>query len=165
MGDTARRRLPRFSGRGILFVVLGLLGVGIGLSASEYRPFGVMLAMLSFAIGGSLFGRPARLSAALRPLVGRVVRVSAWGEPLPGSAGALYVVETITGIGAGLHIQLFRHDDEDSGGILKIAQPEGESLGDERIEIASAKYVQWARGKVARPAGTRAPALVITLPI
>jgi hypothetical protein len=92
------------------------------------------------------------------------VRVSAWGEPLPGSAGALYVVETITGIGAGLYIQLFRHDDENSGGVLKIAQPQGESLGDERIEIASAKYVQWGRIRVERPVGTSAPALVITLP-
>jgi hypothetical protein len=164
MADAAVRRPPRFSGRGILFVVLGLVGVGIGINATEYRPFGAILATLSFALGASLLGRPARLSAALKPLVGRVVRVSAWGEPLPGSAGALYVVETITGIGARLHIQLFRHDDEESGGVLKIAQPAGETLGDERIEIASAKYVQWARRKVDRPAGTREPALVITLP-
>ena len=164
MGDAGVRLLPRFSWRGSLFVVLGLIGVGIGLNAAEYRPFGVILAMLSFALGASLLARPARLSAALRPLVGRVVRVSAWGEPLPGSAGALYVIEGITGIGAGLYIQLFRHDDEESGGVLKIAQPEGETLGDERIEIASAKYVEWARRKVDHPAGTSAPALVITLP-
>ena len=162
--EVSIRRPPRFSWRGAFFVALGLVGVGIGINATEYRPFGAMLATLSFVLGASLLGRPARLSTALRPLVGRVVRISAWGEPLPGSAGALYVIETITGFGAGLHIQLFRHDDEESGGILKIAQPANESLGDERIEIASAKYVQWARRRVDRPVGTSAPALVITLP-
>ena len=127
--EVSIRRPPRFSWRGAFFVALGLVGVGIGINATEYRPFGAMLATLSFVLGASLLGRPARLSTALRPLVGRVVRISAWGEPLPGSAGALYVIETITGFGAGLHIQLFRHDDEESGGILKIAQPANESLG------------------------------------
>ena len=159
------RRLPRISWRGALFVVLGLIGVGIGVNATGYQPFGVVLAALAFVLGASLLGRPARLSAALKPLTGRVVRVSVWGEPLPGFEGAFYVIEGITGIGAGLYIQVFQHDDADSGGVLKIAQPAGETLGDERIEIANAKYVQWARKRVDRPTGTSAPALVISLPL
>ena len=94
------RRTPRFSWRGALFVVLGLIGVAIGLNAAEYRPFGVALAMLSFALGASLLGKAGRLSAALRPLVGRSVRVEVWGEPLPGPRDGLFDVESITGIGA-----------------------------------------------------------------
>jgi hypothetical protein len=164
MGAVDVRRPPRVSWRGILFIVVGVVGAGIALRAEGYRPFGLVLALFSFALGGSLLGRPARLSSALKPLAGRVVRVSAWGEALPGTSGALFVVENITGIGAGLYIQLARHDDVDSGGVLKVAQPSGESLGDERIEITSAKYVEWARRKVERPSGTTEPALVITLP-
>lgn len=156
-------RRPPLPWRGILFVVLGLVGVGIGLNATEYRPYGVLIATLSFGLGASLLGRPARLSAALRPLHGRVVRVSAWGAPLPGPPGALFVVETITGIGAGLYLRLSRHD-EDAGGFLKIAQPSGETIGEERIEIATAKYVEWSRKRIEKPPGTSAPALVISLP-
>lgn len=156
------RRTPRFSWRGALFVVLGLIGVAIGLNAAEYRPFGVALAMLSFALGASLLGKAGRLSAALRPLVGRSVRVEVWGEPLPGPHDGLFDVESITGIGAGLYFRLAGPDD--SGGILKIAQPDAETLADERIEIGAASYVQWARKTLARPADTRAPALALTLP-
>ena len=156
------RMTPRFSWRGAVFVVLGLIGVGLGLNATEYRPFGLALAMLSFALGASLLGKPARLSTALRPLVGRTVRVEVWGEPLPGMGDGLFDVESITGIGAGLHFRLAGPDD--SGGMLKIAQPDAETLGDERIEIGKASYVQWARKRVARPAGTRAPALALSLP-
>jgi hypothetical protein len=154
---------PPLPWRGILFVVLGFVGIAIGLNAGEYRPFGILLATLSFGLGAGLLGRPARLSAALRPLRGRVVRVSAWGAPLPGPPGALFVIDTITGIGAGLYLQLSRHDD-DSGGILKIAQPSNETFGDERIEIAAATYVEWARKRIEKPPGTSAPALVIDLP-
>jgi hypothetical protein len=156
------RQTPRFSWRGAFFLVLGLIGVGIGLNAAEYRPFGVALAMLSFALGASLLGKAGRLSAALRPLVGRTVRVEVWGEPLPGPHGGLYDVESVTGIGAGLYFRLAGPDD--SGGVLKIAQPDAEALADERIEIRAASYVQWARKTLARPAGTRAPALAVSLP-
>jgi hypothetical protein len=156
------RRIPRFSWRGALFVVIGLIGVGIGLSASEYRPFGLVLAMLSFALGTSLLGKAARLSAALRPLVGRRVRVEVWGEALPVPGDGLFDVESITGIGAGLYLRLAGPDD--AGGILKIAQPDAEALGDELIEIGTASYVQWARHTLARPADTRAPALALRLP-
>ncbi len=158
------RRLPRFAWRGVLFVLLGLVGAGLALRAEDYRPFGLMLAALAFLLGASLLGRPTRLASALGPLAGRVVRVSVWGAPIPDTSGALFVVERITGIGAGLHIQLARHDDDDQGGNLKIAQPGGETLADERIEIASAKYVEWARKKIPRPEGSSAPALVIALP-
>ena len=155
------RRTPRFSGRGALCVVLGLMGVGMGLNAAEYRPFGAALAMISFALGASLLGKAGRLSAALRPLLGRTVRVEVWGEPLPGPHDGSFAVETITGIGAGLYFRLAGPDD--SGGILKIAQPDAETLADGRIEIGAASYVQWARKTLPRPAGTRAPALALTL--
>ncbi len=162
IGEGAGRRGPRFSWRGAVFIVLGLIVVGIGLRAGEYRFFAVVLAMLCFALGASLLGKAGRLSAALRPLVRRTVRVEVWGEPLPAAGGGLFDVESITGVGAGLYIQLAGPGD--SGGVLKIAQPGAESLGDERIEIGTAAYVQWARKRIERPAGTSAPALVISLP-
>ncbi len=156
------RQTPRFSWRGALFVVLGLIGVGLGLNATEYRPFGVALAMLSFALGASLLGKAGRLSAALRPLVGRTVRVEVWGEPLPGPPDGLYHVESITGIGAGLYFRLAGPDD--SGGILKIAQPDAEAFADERIEIRRGVVRPVGPQDAARPADTRAPALALSLP-
>jgi len=157
-------RRPPLPWRGVLFFALGLIGLGLALRAPDYRPFGLLLAALSFALGASLFGRPARLSSALQPLRGRVVRVSVWGAPLPNASSALFVVENVTGIGAALYVQLARHDDDDAGGVLKVAQPGGDTLTDECIEIATAKYVEWTRKKVERPDGTSAPALVISLP-
>ena len=149
--------------RGVVFVVLGLCGVWVGLQAAEFRFFGVALAMFSFFLAASFLGKAGRLATALRPLMGRTVRVEIWGMPPPGAGDALFDVSSITGFGAGLFLHLLPASDG-PGAILKVAQPGSERLEDERITIRTAAYVSWAGKKVAPPAGTDAPALVLLVP-
>jgi len=149
--------------RGVVFALLGLTGLWVGLQAAEFRFFGVALAMFSFFLAGSFLGKAGRLAAALRPLVGRTVRVEIWGMPPPGASGALFDVNSVTGFGAGLHLHLLP-DSDGPGAVLKVAQPGSERLEDTRIEIGTAVYVSWAGKKVAPPAGTSAPPVALCVP-
>ena len=149
--------------RGGVFVLLGLAGIWVGLQAAEYRFFGVLLAMFSFFLAGSFLGKAGRLATALRPLVGRTVRVEIWGIPPPGAGDGLFDIGSITGFGAGLLFHVLPESDG-RGAVLKVAQPGSERLGDERITIGTAAYVSWAGKKVPPPAGTDAPALVLLVP-
>jgi hypothetical protein len=145
--------------RGLLFILLGLAGIGVGLLAGEFRFFGTAVAMFSFFLASSLLGKAGRLAAALQPLVGSTVRVEVWGTPFP-AASATFDVDSITGFGAGLLIHL-QPASGGRGSVLKVAQPRSERLEGDRIEIGAAAYVQWAGTRLKPPAGTSAPALVI----
>jgi hypothetical protein len=149
--------------RGVVFVLLGLAGVWVGLQAAEFRFFGVALSMFSFFLAGSFLGKAGRLATALRPLVGRTVRVEIWGMPPPGAAGALFEVNSVTGFGAGLLLHLLPETDG-PGAILKVAQPGSERLEDTRITIGTASYVSWAGKKLEPPAGTTAPPVALHVP-
>jgi hypothetical protein len=149
--------------RGIVFVFLGLAGVWVGLQAAEFRVFGVALAMFAFFLAGSFLGKAGRLATALRPLVGRTVRVEIWGMPPPGAAGPLFDVNSVTGFGAGLFLHLLPETDG-PGAILKVAQPGSERLEETRITIGAASYVSWAGTKIAPPAGTTAPPVALRVP-
>ncbi|MEO8054255.1 MAG: hypothetical protein ABI768_03835 [Acidobacteriota bacterium] len=149
--------------RGLVFVALGMAGIWVGLQAAEYRFFGVLLAMFSFFLAASFLGKAGRLAAALRPLVGRTVRVEIWGMPPPGAGDGVFDVNTITGIGAGLLFH-FLPDSDGPGAVLKVAQPGSQRLADTRVTIGTAAYVSWAGKKVSPPTGTKAPPLVLSVP-
>jgi hypothetical protein len=149
--------------RGVFFVLLGLAGVWVGLQAAEFRFFGVALAMFSFFLAGSFLGKAGRLAAALRPLMGRTVRVEIWGMPPPGTGGAHFDVNSFTGFGGSLFVHLLP-DSDGPGAVLRVAQPGSEKLEDMRIEIGTAAYVSWAGMKVVRPAGTSAPPVALRVP-
>lgn len=155
--------MSRLNWRGIVFVLLGLTGVWVGLQAPEFRLFGAGLAMFSFFLAGSFLGKAGRLAAALRPLVGRTVRVEIWGMPPPGAGGDLFDVNSVTGFGAGLLLH-FLPDSDGPGAVLKVAQPGSERLEDTRVEIGAAAYVSWDGKKVAPPAGTSAPPVSLRVP-
>ncbi len=163
VSDSVSWKLVLLNWRGLLFVALGLAGIWVGLQAAEYRFFGVALAMAAFFLAASFLGRAGRLAAALRPLVGRTVRVEIWGAPPPGGEGDVYDVNSITGIGAGLHFH-FLPESDGPGAVLKVAQPGSERLADMRITIGTAAYVSWAGKKVPAPPGTTAPALALRVP-
>ena len=146
-----------------MFVLLGLAGIWVGLQGPEYRFFGAGLSLFGFFLAASFLGRAGRIAIALKPIVGRTIRVEVWGSPLPASGGALYDVNSIIALGAGLLLHL-QPESSDRGAILKVAQPGAEMLGDERIEIATAAYVQWAGRKIERSPGTTAPALALSVP-
>lgn len=149
--------------RGVGFAVVGLAGLWVGATSAEYRPFGAALALLGFFLAASFLGRAGRIATALRPIVGRTVRVEVWGAPLPGSGGGLFDVNTVLALGQGLLFHL-RQESDEAGGLLKVAQPGGETLGDERIEIATAAHVRWAGRKIEPPPRASAPALAIRVP-
>ena len=123
------------------------------------QPFIPVLALLLFLIAASLFGKTNRFADRLRPLVGKRVRVLAWGAEPPGIAGTSFSLDKVLALGAGLHIYL-RPLPLGSPIHMKIAQPHGASLDDRHVEIRGAKYVQWAGGKV--PKVEEQPALVLT---
>lgn len=85
-------------------------------------------------------------------MVGKTVGIALWG-----SAQQEAVVESVFAIGAGLHIYFRR---EGSRVHLKVAQPTSVSIAGTRIEIADARYVQWADRKVRRSEG---PAVVLEM--
>jgi len=149
--------------RGIAFILLALAGFWVGLQGGEYRPFGAGFALLGLFFAATFLGRAGRIAVALRPVVGRTVRVQVWGAPLPGSGELLFDASAIIALGAGLLLHL-QPESGEAGAILKVAQPGAENLGDERIEIGTAAYVQWAGRKVERPPGSIAPALALLLP-
>jgi hypothetical protein len=157
------RKPGALNGRGVVFVLLGLAGIWVGLQAAEFRFFGVALAMFSFFLAASFLGKAGRLAAALRPLVGRAVRVEIWGMPPPGAGDALFEVASVTGFGAGLLLHLLP-DSDGPGTVLKVAQPGSEKLEDMRIEIGAAAYVSWAGTKIAPPAGSSAPPVALRVP-
>ncbi len=161
--STIIRRTRPVNVRGVAFALVGLAGVWVGFLSAEYRPFAAAFALIGFFFAATFLGRAGRIAVALKPVVGRTVRVEVWGAPLPGPDGGLWEVQTIIALGVGLLLHL-RSESSDSGGILKVAQPGRETLGDERIEIATASYVQWAGRKLERPPGTAAPALILGLP-
>ena len=149
--------------RGGLSALLGLAGIWVGIQGGAYRPFGVALAMAGFFFAATYLGRAGRIATAIRPVVGRAVRVEVWGQALAPSDGGLYVVGAVTPLGAGLFFHLVSESGH-AGGVLKVAQPGAETLGDDRIEIATAAYVQWAGRKLEPPPGTAAPALALGVP-
>jgi hypothetical protein len=161
--SAAVRKSRALNLRGVGFALVGLAGLWVGVQGADYRPFGAGVALFGFFLAASFLGRAGRIAAALRPIVGRTVRVEVWGTPVPAPHGGLWDVSTVTGFGAGLLFHLLP-ESGDAGGILKVAQPGEEMLGDERIEIATAAYVQWAGRRLERPPGTTAPALALRMP-
>jgi len=119
------------------------------------QPFIPVLALFLLVIAATLFGKTNRFADRLRPLVGRKVRVVAWGAELPGVAGATFILDKVLAIGPGLHIYL-RLAPHGSPVHMKIAQPSGATLDDLQIEISGAKYVQWAGRKIPKRRGQSA---------
>jgi len=95
--------------RKALAVVLGavaIVGAILWAGGRARQPFIPVLAVLLLVTAASLFGKTSRYADLLRPLVGKKVRVFAWGAQLPGVAGASFILDRVLAIGPGLHIYL-----------------------------------------------------------
>src|SRR5690242_4426616 len=128
-------------------------GVAVAIAFATKRmthPFTPVLALILFLTGASLFGRVAGLAGQLSHLVGKTVRVKVWGATLSGDAGSGFRLDKVSALGAGLHLHLRPLPDGVSTH-LKIAQPRGATVGASGIEIADAKYIQWAVSKIKKP--------------
>lgn len=145
--------------RGASLGVVGLTGLATAVLSPQWRGLGIAIALVCFLLAGSVLSRAARIAGILTPLVGKLVRVEVWGQPIE-AAGALEV-QSVRAIGAGLHIFL-RSPLERSSRDLKIAQPRDARLTDTQLTIERAAYISLAGTKLAR-SGAR-PALRMCWP-
>ena len=147
---------------GILFVTIGMAGFAIALVNPSFGTIGVVLGLGSFFAAGTLFGKGHKVVTALQPFVSKLVRVEIWGVEPPSLSNGSYRIDSMSAIGAGLHIFL----QAVSGGPLtdlKVAQPERMKLEDGRFEVPEAAYVSLSGRKLKPIDGTKEPALVVFL--
>lgn len=144
--------------RGGLFIVLAVAGLAFAALDTPLRLVGVTIAALFLFLAASIFSRAGGLARSLQPLVRKSVRVEIRGLPLEGDA--IFEVDSIKAVGAGLLIHL-RAASGGSRRLLKIAQPRCPKLEEHRFEIGSAAYVSWAGTRRPPAAGTKAPAVVL----
>lgn len=146
--------------RGAVFAILGLAGFVVLSVNPVFRVAGVVVACVCFFLAGTALSSASQIAMALRPVVGKFVRVEVRGIALPAPGEAPFQVVSISAFGAGLLIRLAPA----SGGprrLLKVAQPGPATVGDDRIEIRGAAYVSWAGAKLGPGTGDGAPTLVL----
>jgi len=145
-------------------LAMTLAGVASGIlwiSGRAPYPFAPVLALLLFLSGASLFiSKVSGLAEKMRPFLGKTVRVQVWGSDLCGSPGSKFVFCAVRAVGPGLHVYL-RPMPDGSPAHLKVAQPRGTTIGDARLEIGDAKYVQWAGSKIKKVEGAMALVLLV----
>ena len=132
---------------GATLVVAALVLAALLMSGRVPYSLAPVVALLLLA-GASFFGKVSRLAEQMLPTVGRTGHVELWGSPPPGLSGAVRV-DAVRAVGAGLHFYL-RPLPDGSSTHLKIAQPREVTIRDTGLEIAQAKYVQWAGRKIRR---------------
>lgn len=142
----------------VAFLAIGVAALCYAAKGEGQRPIGIVAALASFFAAGSLISKVGTLSSKLRPFIGRTVTVRVWGNKLPD--GELFTVESVSAIGAGLHIYLRPHPDG-APMHLKIAQPRQPQVTESTLEIADAKYIQWAGRKIRREGDGSVPAFVM----
>ena len=117
----------------------------------------IHIALVLLVIAGTYLGFAGRAERALRPFIGKTMRLEIWGV-----AQGTFEVESIFAIGAGLHFYLRQGGKRTH---LKVAQPQSIRADDTRIDIAIARYVQLRRKKLKPAMGTQpeAVSLVVNL--
>ena len=123
------------------------------------HPFAPVLALMLVTAGASCFSKVSRLAERLAPMVEKIGEVKVYGSALPGVRGSVRV-EKVLAIGAGLHFYL-RPMPDGSSLHLKIAQPSEVAITEAGVEVAQAKYVQWAGRTISRSPGKKPFALVL----
>ena len=151
------------TGRQAVGLALIVAGVATGIlwaSGQVIHPFAPVVALLLFLAGASFFGKVSAYVEKMRPLVGKTVRVGVWGSALPGHPHSTFIVHAVQAVGPGLHVYL-RPRAGGSPTHLKVAQPRETTIGEHGVEIAEAKYVQWAGTKIKKAEGEKALVLVV----
>ena len=139
------------------FMAIGVAALSYAAQAEGRRLIGIVGAMAAFFAAASLISRVGALAVRLRPFIGKTVSVRVWGSSLP--RGEAFEVVSVRAISAGLHIYL--RSTGSSTIHLKIAQPREAQVTGSTIQIADAKYLQWAGSKLETTGDCSAPALVM----
>jgi hypothetical protein len=120
------------------------------------------VAVVSLLIAGTTFSTASRLATSLQGFVKRSVRVQVWGIALPPSVDAVFEVDSIFALGAGLQIFL-RSTPGGPPTQLKVAQPKSASVTADTLEIGEAAYISWAGRNLPRSRDKTVPALTFSL--
>lgn len=140
---------------GLTFVAAGVVLGIVWAMGWLTQPIAPAAALLLFLVGASFFGKVGRFAEKLRPFAGKSARVQVWGSDLPGYSGSTFSVQSVQALGAGLHFYL-RPLPDGRPTHLKIAQPRGTTISETGVEIAEAKYIQWAGRKIQKVEGEKA---------
>ncbi len=141
----------------IVFVAVAVAALCYAARGEGPRPLAIMAAMIAFFAAASLISRVGKLAPQLKPWIGKRVRVQVWRADLPGATEL--ELERAFAIGPGLHLYLRRDGGKPTH--LKIAQPRDVQLTGTKLQIAHAKYVQWAGHKLERNPDRSVPAIVM----
>lgn len=131
-----------------------LVAVAVAVMTSTFSLL-VLAVLLLLPVATSL-SQAGRLAAALQDQKQRAINVVVWGVPIRGARAAELRVESVGAVGAGLLIYL---TDAEEKTLLKVAQPRSWLVGEDRVVIADAAYVQWAGKRLARAEGVAAVAI------
>ena len=147
--------------RKTLAVILLILGVACAAAALGLRSPGTALAVFVVFgfVAGSLLSKAGRLAVAISPMKRHRVQVSVWDSGIPGSETGELQLDSVTSIGAGLH--LFLRSDSGLRGDLKVAQPDSATVTADLVTIQNAKYVSWKGQQINPPQHTSSPAVTI----
>jgi len=143
--------------------ILLLFALGGFLLASLDKTFsllGIGVAVACLFLAGTSLSTASQLANSLQSFVKRPARVEVWGVGLAPSADAVFEIESIFALGAGLLIYL-RSTPEGPASQLKVAQPLSATVVDGRLEIGGAAYISWRGKKLARAVDKKTPALTL----
>jgi hypothetical protein len=118
----------------------------------------ILVTLVVFLFVGTRLSNAGRLSASLQELPGRSVEIRVWGAPLTSGSNAIFQVNSVRALGAGLLIFL-RESPKGRAALLKVAQPRASRVEVPTVEIREAAYVQW--GGRRRPRVDGVPAVSI----
>lgn len=127
---------------GAACVLAGGIAATVWLSGRARSPFLPFIALILIFVGANFFSKISELSERMRSLIGKKVRIQIWGSALKYEGTEVFVLLSVSAIGAGLHIYLSPMP-KGSPKHLKIAQPRGATLDKKSVGVGDAKYIQW----------------------
>jgi hypothetical protein len=145
------------------FLILCALGGFLLASLDKnFSLIGIGVAVACLFLAGTMMSEASRLARSLQSFVKRSARVEVWGVALPPSADAVFEIDSIFAIGAGLQIYL-RSTPGGPTTQLKVAQPRSATVVDGRLEVGDAAYISWGGKQLARSAEKKMPALTLNI--
>ena len=127
---------------GVACVLAGGIAATVWVSGRVRSPFLPFIALILIFFGANFFSKISELSQKMRPFIGKKVRIQVWGSALNYDGSGIFVLQSVSAIGAGLHLYLSPMP-KGSPKHLKIAQPREATLNKKNVNVGNAKYIQW----------------------
>lgn len=89
----------------IILLIFGMACTAVALALRMPEMALAVFVVFGF-VAGSLLSKAGRLADAISPMKGHHVHVSIWDSGIPGSYTGKFQLDSVTSIGAGLHLYL-----------------------------------------------------------